>query len=171
MKICKLCHEEKDEDQFGNLKNRPDGKRDVCRDCRALYQTQKKKSTTAMEIIEAPQVSFRGKSQGEVLQMAIELRMEYYRDYAIEAIFDLAMMPPSKSTLTNSIKLQAARLLAGPLPGDRVSEKVGDAPLAVEDVLQKLNESFHKNAPRIREVRERVMVLEDAKTLPAETTP
>lgn len=160
MKTCKTCLVEKDESEFGNLKSKPDGKRDYCNDCRKIYDT-KTPASTAVQIIEAPQARFKGKSQVDVLAMAIELRMEYYRDGAIEAIFDLAMMPPSKNTLTNSIKLQAARLLAGPLPGDRIPEKIGDVPPAVEDVLKRLNESFHKNAPRIREVRERTVSFEE----------
>lgn len=158
MKKCSTCKTEKDESDFDAKESAKDGLDPRCKDCKAVYH--KKPKTAAMELVEAPRVNFNGKTQAEVLKMAIDLRMAYYRDGAIESIFDLAMMPVSKSTLTMSIKLQAARLLAGPLPGDQ-SAKPGEAIQTYDNLLQSLNDAYHKNAPRIKSVRNTTVTFEE----------
>lgn len=82
-------------------------------------------------------------------------RVELYSSDALDALHDLAMMPITPNPLLNQIKYMAASRLAGP-------QQEAQAPLSeVDGTLRQLNDAFHKAAPRIKTVRERVITFEN----------
>src|SRR5262249_9444391 len=110
-KKCRACGLEKPLDEFPKKKNR-------CNDCNAIYTQQR--PTDAKQIIEVPRAQLPRDAEGR-LKMAIELRMQAYKESAIDAIYDLAAMPVSSNPLLMQVKMAAAKLLAGHLPGDTPS--------------------------------------------------
>ena len=96
-------------------------------------------------------------------KMATEI-MATYQCTAIDAIADLAMMDADvwqKSPALAQIKLSAARLLAYP-----DGQKESESPLG--DMLKQLDGEFKANAPRIKNVRERVITFDSEPRVIAE---
>lgn len=83
--------------------------------------------------------------------------MEYYRCGALDALWDLANMPMSPNSSMMQIKYLAANRLAGPAP---TTGEVSPRGAGATDILAELNERFHSQAPKIREVRERITTFE-----------
>lgn len=79
-------------------------------------------------------------------------KRELYGSDALDALHDLAMMPITDNALLNQIKLQAAQRLAG-----KEAEATSAPPSEVDHALRQLNAQFHKTAPRIKSVRERIV--------------
>ncbi len=97
---------------------------------------------------------YTGKPEETLRKLALQKMLEYRVD-ALDAIYDLATMPITENSAQNQVKLAAAKLLAA----------IEDAPKTVENgginsMLDTLNDAYHKAAPRIRSVRERVVTFE-----------
>lgn len=86
-----------------------------------------------------------------------------YRVVGLEELHELATMDHGGSAAMAKVKLQAAISLHGgqqQTGGDR----------EVESALSELNQLYHQNAPRIREIRQTVITLRDDRVAtPAET--
>src|SRR5271156_2336790 len=82
-------------------------------------------------------------------------QMAAYRVDALRAIYDLAMMDVGEGPAKNQVKLMAAKMLAFP-DGQMPATDAG-----IGDVLRSLNDRYHKDAPRIKSVRERVVTFEE----------
>lgn len=81
-------------------------------------------------------------------------KLELYSVDGLDALHDLAMMPITPNPLLNQIKYMAASRLAGPAQEQQ-------APISeVDGTLRRLNEQFHRSAPRIKSVRERVITFD-----------
>lgn len=98
--------------------------------------------------------AYSGEAEDALQRLALR-RMVEYRVDALDAIFDLATMPISDNSAQNQVKLAAARLLAA-IDGAPKSPEDG----GLEGMLRNLNEAYHKDAPRIRSVRERIVTFE-----------
>lgn len=85
---------------------------------------------------------------------AIAERERLYRIVALDAMHDLAAMPISDNSSQNSVKLAAASRLAGPTAQESAGHELAET-------LRQLNESYQKQAPRIKVVRE-TLTLEPA---------
>jgi hypothetical protein len=82
-------------------------------------------------------------------------RMLLYRLDALDALRDLAMMQISTNSMQNNVKFLAAARLLG-------NQKDEPPPSTGMDVtLSALNEAYHTQSRRIKEVRERVVTFED----------
>ena len=82
-------------------------------------------------------------------------RMLLYRLDALDALRDLAMMQISTNSMQNNVKFLAAARLLG-------NQKDEPPPSTGMDVtLSALNEAYHSQSRRIKEVRERVVTFED----------
>jgi|GEM_PF-3054161 len=76
-----------------------------------------------------------------------------YKVVGIEELHNLATMPHKGSAAMAKVKLQAAIALRGghqQMAGDR----------EIEHALSELNQLYHQNAPRIRQVRQTVITFE-----------
>lgn len=77
-----------------------------------------------------------------------------YRVVGIEELHDLATMDPKDSAAMAKVKLQAAIALRGgqqQVGGDR----------EIEHALSELNQLYHQNAPRIKQVRQTTITFEN----------
>lgn len=94
------------------------------------------------------------------LEAAIAARVLVYRQDALEALQDLAMMPLSENSSQNQVKYMAATRLLG---GDKAQD-APPAPIAgpTGDVMAQLRDAYRATAPRIREVRERIITFDEA---------
>ena len=72
---------------------------------------------------------------------------------ALQALYELAMMPINASSGQNQVKLAAA---------SRLYQDTGDQLLGteVDMTLRALNDAYHQNAPRIKSIRERTIEFE-----------
>jgi hypothetical protein len=75
---------------------------------------------------------------------------------ALDELHDLATMDHKDSAAMAKVKLQAAIALRG---GEHRS--VGDR--EIDLALSELNQLYHQNAPRIKEIRQTVVKLEDGR--------
>lgn len=112
-------------------------------DLQALYLAIEQVAATDYERKSAP-----------LFEAEVSRRMALYRSDALDALHDLATMPVDKNSAQNQVKLLAATRLAGP-QGEQSS--VGDIDLT----LRQLNEDYHRAAPRIKSVRERVITFDN----------
>lgn len=87
----------------------------------------------------------------EQLNTAIESRLSLYRVVGLDALHDLAVMDHGDNSALAQVRLGAASRLAGSTEGLNGGGEIGDA-------LRSLNELYHREAPRIRVVRERLTV-------------
>ncbi len=85
------------------------------------------------------------------LNEAIQHRLSLYRVVGLDSLAELATMPLDANSAQNQVRLAAAARLAG-----EAQPTIGGDSLA--DTLRLLNEQYHQQAPRIRVVRERMMV-------------
>jgi hypothetical protein len=117
-------------------------------------------------LVEVPPVHWK-RNPEERLAQAIELRMEFYRCGALDALYDLAMLTITADGNSNmaQIKYLAARALAGPMPGEGAGGNPGNPDL--NSLLSKLNDSYHSTAPRIKAIRERTVTFEEPVSVPA----
>ncbi|MGC2944158.1 hypothetical protein [Burkholderia ambifaria] len=79
-----------------------------------------------------------------------------YKVVGLEELHGLATMDPKDSAAMAKVKLQAAIALRG---GEQ--RAVGDR--EVEHALSELNQLYHANAPRIKEIRQTVVKLQDGR--------
>lgn len=79
-----------------------------------------------------------------------------YKVVAIEELHGLATMNPKGSAAMAKVKLQAAIALRG-----SQQQSAGDR--EIEHALAELNQLYHANAPRIKEIRQTVVKLEDGR--------
>lgn len=79
-----------------------------------------------------------------------------YKVVGVEELHDLATMDPKGSAAMAKVKLQAAIALRG---GQQVA--AGDR--EIEHALSELNALYHQNAPRIKEIRQTVITLQDGR--------
>jgi len=91
---------------------------------------------------------------------ALRERMTLYKQDGLDALRDLAMMPISTNSMQNQVKFLAASKLVGNL-----GEQDGPATGAVDTLLKQLNEEYRTAAPKIREVRERVITFDETKVI------
>lgn len=114
------------------------------------------------EMIRDHEALITGAVKPDVFAAIVAQRREIYGISGMDAIYDIAMIPNSDNSMLMQVKLLAAKALVA-LRGDDGSGKA--TPL--DDMLAAMNDEFHKNAPKIRAVREttREIVLEsgDAK--------
>lgn len=99
--------------------------------------------------------AYAGEPQEALIRLAAQ-RMAEYKIDALDAIHDLAMMTINDAnSAQNQVKLAAAKVLAFPdgVPG--TTQENG-----IEVMLKSLNDKYHKDAPRIKSVRERVVTFE-----------
>jgi hypothetical protein len=92
----------------------------------------------------------------KLFERTVLQRMKLYRRDALDVLHDLAMMPRSDNSANNHLKYLAACKLVGNLEAPEATNN------ALPDFLKKLNDDYRKNAPRIKEVRERTVTFEDA---------
>ncbi len=91
------------------------------------------------------------KTASESVEQNIKSRVDLYRVVGLDSLHDLATMPISDNSAQNQVKLAAAARLAGETVATSGDSEVAEA-------LRSLNDSYHKNAPRIRVTRERLTV-------------
>ena len=159
MPLCIICEQEKPESEF---KVRHGKVSTECEECIAALKPKrsKKDRTLVQALIDAPQQrapEIKGSSEAR-LKQAIEIRMEFYKSNALEALYDLAMMDiKGANSATLQVKYLAACRLAGPAP------EPGNLPRdnPIQGVLDELNQRYHAQAPKIREIRERVLVMDN----------
>lgn len=85
----------------------------------------------------------------EQLEVEVTRRMAVYRADALDSLHELATMPIDKNSAMAQVKLAAASRLAG-----SAAEK--DQGSDLETTLRELNESFHRNAPRLKITRTQI---------------
>lgn len=167
MPTCTLCQQDKPDEAFRPWKRKgKDTRRAECIDCEAILKERRKDNSTFVEkSLQVPASSLPRipKLPEERLNLAIEMRMEFYKCAALDALYDLAMMPMPDNSAMAQVKFMAASRLAGPLEG---VEDRGKGP-TFDSVLSDLNKRFHENAPRIREVRERIVTYSEGSAPPA----
>jgi len=98
---------------------------------------------------------------------AIEERIQIYRVTGLDALNDLAAMPIDENSAQNQVKFAAAAKLAEGIGGVSSS---GD----MEGILRELRETYQKEAPRLRVIRERTtveVVGQGEKTIDGEVLP
>jgi hypothetical protein len=95
----------------------------------------------------------KGYSEAQLAKLVVR-RMAEYRIDALEAIYNIATMPISDNSAQNQVKLMAAKVLAFP-EGLQAPTDGG-----LRGVLDAMNQAYHKDAPRIRSVRERIVTFE-----------
>jgi hypothetical protein len=161
MAICTICKIEKPSEAFRANKASKSGVRSECIDCETELKRIRPPRNMVEKLINVPAIAqsnpLAGWTGEERLTRAIELRMEFYRCTALDAMYDLAMMPLGENSSLMQVKFMAASRLIGPAP-----DGVGGAPAGdFDSVLASLNEKYHKTAPRIKSVRERVVTFED----------
>ena len=83
----------------------------------------------------------------------VSRRRLLYQSDALDALHDLATMPVSSNSGLNQTKLLAASRLVGP---QETQQGVSD----LDSTLAALNDEYHKAAPRIKSVRERIITFE-----------
>ncbi|MGQ7939116.1 hypothetical protein [Paraburkholderia sp. D1E] len=79
-----------------------------------------------------------------------------YRVVGIEELHDLATMDHKDSAAMAKVKLQAAIALRG-------GQQQAGGDREIEHALSELNQLYHQNAPRIKEIRQTVIKLEDGR--------
>lgn len=79
-----------------------------------------------------------------------------YKVVAIEELHKLTTMDPKGSAAMAKVKLQAAIALRG-------NQQVAVGDREIEHALAELNQLYHQNAPRIKEIRQTVVKLEDGR--------
>lgn len=89
----------------------------------------------------------------EQVEMDIERRLTLYRSDALDALHQLATMPIDDNSAQNQVKLAAAARLSG----STVAAGEGSD---IENTLRALNDEYHRAAPRIKRVRERIIEFE-----------
>ena len=142
MKTCPTCRKEKDDSEFPKRGSK-------CIECQSMYLETR---SLSKEVVELPSDERWPKTKDGRLKYALELRMNFYKTEALEAMFDLAMIDMAlveKNSTLGQIKFAAASKLAGVLPGE---SSAPGTPL--DNVLKELNERFHSTAPRIKRIRE-----------------
>jgi hypothetical protein len=160
MPLCIICETEKPDTEFKVRRGKPATE---CNDCLAALKPKRtqKERTFVQALLDAPEQkapAIKGSSE-ERLQQAIEIRMEFYKSNALEALYDLAMMPlEGANSATLQVKYLAACRLAGPAPEPGTVRPDN----AIAGVLAELDERYKQQAPRIREIRERVVVMDNA---------
>jgi hypothetical protein len=113
---------------------------------------------TAIREVKASEVYDR--MSREQVEQSVVRRLTLYRSDALTAIHDLAMMEVSPNPMQNQVKLAAAQRLAG-------SPEVASGSDFAQ-TLAALNEDYHRHAPRIKSVRERVIEFEQPEHPPIE---
>jgi hypothetical protein len=95
----------------------------------------------------------KGRSETQLAKLVVR-RMAEYKVDALEAIYLIATMPISDNSAQNQVKLMAAKVLAFP--------EGPQAPIdgGIRGALDALNDAYHKDAPRIKSVRERIVTFE-----------
>jgi len=93
-------------------------------------------------------------------KLSVELMAMYQID-GLDAIRALAKMDICDNFQQNQVKLAAAKLLA--FPGGAPTQAKDEGSLA--GVLSELNDQYHKSAPRIRQIRERVVTYDEPAAL------
>ncbi len=160
MPLCIICETEKPDAEF---KVRRGVAATECIACEAALKAKRPKKTFIAAVInagEAPKMASQS-AEGR-LKQAIELRMEFYKSTALEALHDLAQMPiDGANSATLQVKYLAACRLAGP-----AAEAPQRTDNPMEGVLKQLSESYHQNAPKIREIRERTLIIDNVNATP-----
>jgi hypothetical protein len=166
---CRKCSQVKDGSEFRPDKLAKSGKlyaRKQCRECeneswRRDWRAGKKARQSAAVLAlsapsaaPAPQLIARD-SEGRLEELVQDRMARYQRD-ALDALYDLAMMPISENSMQNQVKLTAAAKLAGTLLTPDNSGRDHE----LGKLLVELNESYQANAPRIRAIRERIVTFE-----------
>lgn len=161
MPACTICNIEKPDDAFRlwKLKGK-ERRRSECADCEHIIKERRQDNSTFVERalqVPANTLPKLPNLPAERLNLAIETRMEFYKCAALDALYDLAMMPMPDNSAMAQVKFMAASRLAGPIEG--VAQQ-GAGP-TFDSVLKDLNDRFHLNAPKIRSIRERTVNFDD----------
>lgn len=106
---------------------------------------------TQLAIIERTKDDKFEKASAEAISAAVESRIALYRVAGLDSLYELATMGLSDNSAQNQVRLAAAARLAGPTEGVSTGGDIASA-------LRELNEQYHREAPRIRVVRERISV-------------
>lgn len=85
------------------------------------------------------------------LESAVSERTALYRVVGLDALHDLAAMPIDVNSAQNQVKLAAAARLVGEVGGGQSSGELAG-------LIRELNETYQKEAPRLRVVRERTTI-------------
>lgn len=135
--VCRDCKQERNRAEYNQGKDYAFGIRQPCKLC--LSGSTKK--------------NLSGFTKAE-LQAEVADRVERYGCDALEALHQLATMKRTKDARMMQIKYLAADRLA---PASGMGGVVG----GVDGMMQRLNEAYQATAPRIREVRERIITFSD----------
>jgi hypothetical protein len=91
----------------------------------------------------------------ENLDVVLRQRIALYKCAALDALYDLAMMPLSSNSAQNQVKYLAACRLAGP-----AAEATPVGANGMDELLKRLDNDYRENAPKIARVRERIIEFE-----------
>lgn len=111
-----------------------------------------------LSVLAPRQVAKGQASVNENFLNALYERMMLYRQDALDALRDLAMMPISENSMQNNVKYLAASKLLGNQTNDVSIAPVGNG---VRSSLEELNLAYQEQSKRITQVRERVITFED----------
>jgi hypothetical protein len=125
LRQCRQCDQHKVLSEFRRAKVTKNGRRYerfVCRGCenaswRAAWRTGRKGRQSGTTLaVNAPHIAAPMLGGGKAkLEDLVYRRMQTYGCDALDALYDLAMMPISQNSMLNRIKLAAAVKLAGDL--------------------------------------------------------
>jgi hypothetical protein len=104
------------------------------------------------------------KASQEALEVEITRRLSIYRSDALDALHELATMPVDANSAQNQVKFAAAAKLAGGM-GERESST------GIEQTLRELNESYHREAPRMKITRTQVEIIPQERAIEGSATP
>lgn len=157
MQTCIICELDKPAEAFP-LARKGGKPRTECSDCIAELKRRNNPKSAIEQIIGADRQLAPALATGaKRLEQAIELRMAFYKGNALEALYDLAMMPmEGANSATLQVKYLAACRLAGP-----AAEPGTPRDNPIQGVLDELNQRYHQAAPKIREIRERIVVMDN----------
>lgn len=89
------------------------------------------------------------------IERAVQERVSLYRVTGLDALHDLAVMPISENSAQNQVKFAAgAKLIEGVSGGSSAGE--------LEVIFRELRETYQKEAPRLRVIRQTTTTVEMA---------
>jgi hypothetical protein len=99
-----------------------------------------------------------GRIVDENFDKLILKRMALFKCDALDALEDLATMPINEDSALMKVKYLAACWLTGKPAEDGPPQEHG----GLEATLRRLDEDYHKQAPRIKSIRERIVTFEES---------
>jgi len=159
---CVECRQTLPDRDYDRKKN---GERRLrCRNCTVELadKNEKRKRPAIHRVVEANPVVL-PKNPQQRLTLAMQARMDLYQVSALDALYDIAMMPISGNSGQNQIKYLACCKLLG---NNGVPTQLKEGDSDTSKVLAELNVAFWKGAKRIKRMREVEFEDGDVEALP-----